>query len=89
MSESIAATVKEEVAKYINQHSNRHKKLPQEIIGELIQLGFEQRLREVYAQYERGEISLGWLGNELGLNLREVYELLETRRLPLSPKSTA
>jgi len=55
-----------------------------EFLGELLDLGFESRLRELYGQFEAGEISLGHFAKELGMNLRDVYAALEDRGLPTS-----
>ena len=38
-----------------------------QFLAELINLGFEHRLQQLYKQFEAGEISLGYLANELGL----------------------
>jgi len=53
-------------------------------VAELIDLGFEYRLRQLYARFEQGEISLGYLAQELGLSLRDAYHLLEERGWPTS-----
>jgi len=53
-------------------------------VAELVDLGFEYHLRQLYARFEQGEISLGYLAQELGLGLRDVYHLLEKRGWPTS-----
>jgi hypothetical protein len=53
-------------------------------VAELVDLGFETRLRQLYARFEQGEISLGYLAQELGVGLRDAYYLLEERRWPTS-----
>ena len=53
-------------------------------LAELIDLGFEYRLRQGYQQFEAGEISLAGLADELGLGLRDMYAVLEERDLPTS-----
>jgi hypothetical protein len=53
-----------------------------EFLAELIDLGFEHRLRQLYAQFEAGEISLGYFAKELGLGVRDLYAALEQRGLP-------
>ena len=54
------------------------------LLAELIDLGFEYRLRQLYARFEAGELSLEYFARELGLNLRELYASLEERGLPTS-----
>ena len=52
--------------------------------ADLINLGFEHRLHELYKQFEAGKISLGKFAAELGLGVRDLYEALEQRNLPTS-----
>lgn len=54
------------------------------LLAELIDLGFEYRLRQLYGQFEVGELSLEYFARELGLNLRDLYAALEERELPTS-----
>ena len=54
------------------------------LLAELIDLGFEYRLRQLYERFEVGEFSLEYFARELGLNLRELYASLEERGLPTS-----
>jgi predicted HTH domain antitoxin len=44
-------------------------------------LGFEERLRRLYEQFQRGEISFGYLAEEMGLSVWETEELLHKRGL--------
>ena len=53
-----------------------------EFLAELIDLGFKHRLRQLYQQFETGEISLGYFAKELGLGVRDLYAALEQRGLP-------
>jgi hypothetical protein len=40
-------------------------------------LGFEEQLEALYEQFRRGEISFGYLADELGLSVWEAETLLE------------
>jgi DNA-binding phage protein len=53
-----------------------------QFLAELIDLGFEHRLQQLYRRFEEGEISLGFLAQELGLGVRDLYAALERRGLP-------
>jgi len=53
-------------------------------LSELIDLGFEHRLQQLYQKYEVGEISFGYFAKELGLSIRDLYAALEERELPTS-----
>ena len=43
--------------------------------------GFEEKLTELYEQFQRGECSLGYIAEQLGITTWELYELLERRGL--------
>jgi len=53
-----------------------------QFLAELIDLGFEHRLQQLYRRFEGGEISLGFFAKELGLGVRDLYAALERRGLP-------
>jgi len=50
---------------------------PEQAAQELIALGFETRLRELYARYRRAECSFGYLAEALGMTTWELAHLLE------------
>jgi hypothetical protein len=52
---------------------------PEQAVQELIALGFETRLRELYARYRRAECSFGYLAEALGMTTWELTHLLEER----------
>lgn len=84
MSELITIKIKDEVAKYVTKYTTKYNRPIDEVVNELLLIGFEQKFYELYKQYRKGEISLGWLAKELGLSLRDTYDLLERRDIPLS-----
>ncbi len=51
------------------------------VLAKLIEREYERKLREFYEQFQRGEISLGYLAREMGLARREAEEVLEKRGL--------
>jgi hypothetical protein len=53
-----------------------------QFLAELIDLGFEHRLQQLYRRFEGGEISLGFFAQEVGLGIRDLYAALERRGLP-------
>jgi predicted nucleic acid-binding protein len=50
-------------------------------IGENTEIVRPTRLRELYKQYQEGEISLGYLAEQLGVGTWRAYHLLEERGL--------
>jgi len=52
---------------------------PEQAVQELVTLGFETRLRELYARYRRAECSFGYLAEALEMTTWELTHLLEER----------
>ena len=84
MSDVVTIKISDEVAKYIAKSTTKYNKSVDEVVNELLKIGFERKLKILYRQYRNGEISLGWMAQELGLSVRDTYDLLERRNLPLS-----
>lgn len=62
------------------EHTSRERQVPPEqTIGELVSLGFEALLQQLYDRYRRGEISFGRLAQELGITSWELSHLLEEK----------
>ena len=55
------------------------KKSP--LLTELVLRGFEQKLSELYEEFQQGEISLGYLAEQLGISSWEAVHLLKERGL--------
>lgn len=49
------------------------------LVQDLVARGFEQRLVELYELFQRGECSLGYLAEQLGISPWEAAYLLEER----------
>ena len=55
-----------------------------EFFIKLVEREYQRKLRELYDQYQRGGISLGYLAREMGLGRREVEDVLEKQGLKVS-----
>ncbi|HID30626.1 MAG TPA: hypothetical protein EYP19_11560 [Desulfobacterales bacterium] len=66
-----------------SQVDDNRRKVPtgedDDLTDKLPERGFEQRLKELYQQYQAGEISLGYLAEQLGVSTWRAYHLLEER----------
>jgi len=84
MSELVTIKIRDEAAKYVTKSTVKYNRSVDEVVNELLRIGFEQKFKELYKRYRRGEISLGWMAKELGFSLRDTYDFFEKRNLPLS-----
>jgi len=48
---------------------------------ELLARGFEEKLAELYEEFQRGECSFGYMAEQLGIGTWDLYELLLRRGL--------
>jgi len=70
-----------EVARFVHRKAERSGVDEKVVVADLLQVGFEQKLRELYSQYQQGDISLGYLAEQLGVGVWQLYHLLEDRGL--------
>ena len=83
MTESIVITLEQPIDQFIEQQSRERNVSPQQMVMELVTLGFETLLQERYHRYRQGEISFGRLAQELGVTSWELSHLLEERGWPV------
>lgn len=81
--QSFAITLDRPISQFVERQSREHQVPPQETIAELLALGFETRLQQLYQRYRQGEISFGRLAQELGVTAWELSHVLEERGWPV------
>ncbi|MFN2129283.1 MAG: hypothetical protein ACK2VD_02070 [Anaerolineae bacterium] len=67
------------IREFVEHQSRVHQVSPEKTVVELVTLGFEALLQQLYDRYRRGEISFGRLADELGITTWELGHLLEER----------
>ncbi len=70
--------------KFIKMRASEEKTAEPEFFIKLVEREYQRKLRELYDQDQRGEISLGYLAKEMGLGRREVEDILEKQGLKVS-----
>jgi hypothetical protein len=53
------------------------------VVRELIEAGYEETVRQLHARYQRGECTFRAVAVQLGLSVRELYDLFEQKGLPV------
>jgi len=77
--ESVDIKLERPISRYVEHKSQERKIPPQQTVSELVTLGFESLVAQLYERYRRGEISFGGLAQELGMTTWELSHLLEDR----------
>lgn len=70
-----------EIKKWVKLKFGESKVKGSEILVDLLTRGFEDKLRELYEEFLRGECSLEYLAEQLGLNVWEATDILDRRGL--------
>jgi hypothetical protein len=52
------------------------------VVQELVEAGYAETVRQLHVRYQRGELSFRAVADELGLSVRELYDLFEKKGLP-------
>lgn len=77
--DSLVITLEQPIRQFVDRHSQERNISPQQTVMELVNLGFETLLQEYYERYRHGEISFGWVAEELGITSWELSDLIEQR----------
>lgn len=83
MAVEIAVPVDEEVSKYVQALVEAGSKNYSDVVRGLLEEGYRREIEKLHASYSRGEITLRRMARRLGLNYRELYQLLADKDLPL------
>jgi|GEM_PF-1184291 len=76
---TITVTLEEKLEHFVKQQAESQRISPAKAIEDMVRVGFETRLKQLYSRYVQGEYSLGRLAKELGLTTWDVVHLLEER----------
>lgn len=83
MTVEIAVPVDEKVSKYVQVLAETERRSYSDVVQALLEEGYKRELEKLHASYSRGEITLRRMARRLGLNYRELYQLLANKNLPL------
>ena len=83
MSAQISIVLDDKIVRYAESHNKTRSKPYSELIAEFLNEWYESKLRELHQQYQTGNLTLRAMARQLGLEYRELYDLLEQEGLPL------
>jgi AraC-like DNA-binding protein len=81
MAVSVQTILDDRVAKYINHVKEQRHATEAAVVQELVESGYDEVIRRLHARYARGELTFRAVAAELGLSVRELYELFEQKGL--------
>ncbi len=83
MAVEISVPVDEKVCKYVQALAEVERKSYSDVLRALLEEGYKREIEKLHGSYSRGEITLRGMVRRLGLNYRELYQLLADKGLPL------
>ena len=83
MAVSVQTVVDEHIAKYINRIKEQRHATEATVIRELVENGYERVILKLHSCYQRGELTFRAVAAELGLSVRELYDLFEQKELSM------
>jgi len=83
MSVKVSITLDDRIARYIEARERAVNKPPAELVADLLEEWYEAKLRELHRQYLAGDLTLRGMARQLGLDYRELYDLMEQKGLPV------
>lgn len=79
---SVQTVLDDRIAQYINRVKGQRYATEAAVVRELIEAGYEETVRQLHTRYQRGELTFRTVAAELGLSVRELYDLFEQKGLP-------
>jgi AraC-like DNA-binding protein len=83
MAVSVRTVIDDRIAKYINRVKEQRHATETAVIRELVESGYEEVILKLHACYQRGELTFRAVAADLGLSVRELYDLFEQKELPM------
>jgi len=81
MAVSVQMVLDDRIAKYIHRVKEEKHTEEAKVVQELVEGGYEQVLRQLHTRYHRGELTFRAVAAQLGIEVRELYALLEQKGL--------
>ncbi len=82
MAVSVQTVLDDRIAQYVNRVKEQRHATEAAVVQELVEGGYEEVIRHLHARYQRGELTFRAVAAELGLSVRELYDLFEQKGLP-------
>ena len=82
MAISVQTVIDNRIAKYVDRVKQYQHATEAAVIQELVEGGYDEVLHRLHAQYQRGELTFRAMASQLGLSVRELYDVFEQKGLP-------
>jgi len=81
MTTTVSVTIDDKIFRYVKSQEDIKDKSASEWVADFLNEWYEEKLRTLHRQYLTGDLTLRGMARRLGLDYRELYELMETKGL--------
>ena len=81
MSTRVSIMMSDHIARYVESQEASENKSRSELISDLLNEWYEAEMQARYQQYTTGDLTLRGMARHLGLDYRELYDLMEMKGL--------
>ena len=82
MAVRVETVLDDRIAQYVNHVKAQRHATEAAVVQELVEVGYAATVGKLHARYQRGELSSRAVATELGLSVRDLYDLFEKMGLP-------
>jgi hypothetical protein len=81
MAVNVQTVLDDRIAQYVNRVKAQRHATEAAVVRELVETGYAETVRQLHARYQHGELTFRGVAAELGLSVRELYDLFEQQGL--------
>lgn len=83
MNARVSVVLDEKIARYVKTQEAIKDRPASELVADLLDEWYEAKMRDLHGQYLAGALTLRGMARQLGLDYRELYNLMEAKGLAL------
>jgi hypothetical protein len=83
MAVNVQTVLDDRIARYVDRMKAQCHATEAAVVRELIETGYDETVGQLYTRYQRGECTFRAVAAQLGLSVRELYDLFEQKGLPV------
>ena len=83
MNAQISVVLDDKIIRYVETQQTIQHRPPSELVADLLNEWYESKLQNLHEQYLAGNLTLRGMARQLGLDYRELYDLMEKKGLTL------
>ena len=81
MSARVSVVLDDRITRYVKAQEETSHKSPSELVVDLLNEWYEAKLNNLHQQVLTGDLTLRGMARQLGLEYRELYDLMEAKGL--------